>query len=902
MRTSEIHRRFLAHFEKKRHTVVPSASLVSADPSILFTIAGMVPFIPYIVGTEKAPYDRAVSVQKCIRTNDIENVGRTTRHGTFFQMAGNFSFGDYFKTGAIDFSWELLTSSVEDGGYGLDPERLWITLWEEDQESFTHLTEVIGLDPARIVQLPWEESCWDTGQPGPAGSTGEWYYDRGPEYGPDAPTGRLPEWPGDERAEDRYLEIWNLVFDQFLRGPGKGKDYELLGELDQKAIDTGLGVERLAFLLQGKQNMYEIDQVFPVIEVAQQLTGREYGADAEDDVRMRVVADHVRSAMMLASDGVRPGNEGRGYVMRRLIRRAVRSMRLLGYAEPSMPHLLPASLEVMKESYPQLETDRGRISDLILGEEEAFRRTLATGTTIFDQMVGEVKQDGGRAVPGDAAFRLHDTYGFPIDLTLEMAQEVGLSVDEAGFRTAMQEQRERARADAAAKKTGHTDTALYNRLLGQRGEAVPFLGYTESTVSTTVESVLVDGALVDTVTAPADVEIILAATPFYAEMGGQLADQGRITLASGGIVEVDDVQAPVKGLPVHRGRLVEGEVHPGAGAVASIDLERRGAIARAHTATHMVHQALREELGDGATQAGSENSPGRMRFDFRFGQAVPRSSLEQVEGRVNTLLQDELEVTDRQMPIDEARALGAQALFGEKYGDVVRVVSIGGDWSRELCGGTHVGSTGAIGSVQLMGESSIGSGVRRVDALVGLSAYRRQAKERALVSQLTDLLKVGTAEDIPERVRSLTQRLKDMEKQLASLRGAQLQAQAGQLLEHVVDAGGVRLLVHDAGEGIAAGDLRTLAQDLRSRLGEDSAAVVAVAGHEDGRAALVVTTNAAAREAGLKAGALLRTGAEAMGGRGGGKDDMAQGGGGEPARTGEALEAVRGAVSAIATA
>ena len=900
MRTSEIRRRYLAHFDKKQHVVVPSASLVSNDPSILFTIAGMVPFIPYIVGTEKAPYDRAVSVQKCIRTNDIENVGRTTRHGTFFQMAGNFSFGDYFKTGAIDFSWELLTSSVDDGGFGLDPERLWITLWEEDEESYTHLTEVIGLDPARIVQLPWEESCWDTGQPGPAGSTGEWYYDRGPEHGPEAPTGRLPQWPGDERAEDRYLEIWNLVFDQFLRGPGKGKDYPLLGELDQKSIDTGLGVERLAYLLQGKQNMYEIDQVFPVIEVAQQLTGRSYGADEEDDVRLRVVADHGRSAMMLASDGVRPGNEGRGYVMRRLIRRAVRSMRLLGYTEPAMPHLLPASLEVMSESYPELERDRERISDVILGEEEAFRRTLATGTSIFDQVATEVKQGGGRAVPGDAAFRLHDTYGFPIDLTLEMAQEVGLAVDEVGFRSAMQEQRERARADAAAKKTGHTDTALYNRLLGERGEAVPFLGYTESTVSTTVESVLVDGALVDSVSAPAAVELVLASTPFYAEMGGQLADQGRIALASGGIVEVDDVQAPVKGLPVHRGRLVEGEVHPGAGAVASIDLDRRGAIARAHTATHMVHQALREELGDGATQAGSENSPGRMRFDFRFGQAVPRTSLEQVEGRVNTLLQDELEVTDRQMPIDEARALGAQALFGEKYGDIVRVVSIGGDWSRELCGGTHVASTGAIGTVQLMGESSIGSGVRRVDALVGLSAYRRQATERALVSQLIDLLKVGTAEDIPERVRSLTQRLKDMEKQVAALRGAQLQAQAGELVASAVDAGGVRLLVHDAGEGVAAGDLRTLALDLRSRLGEDSAAVVAVSGHEDGRAALVVATNAAAREAGLKAGALLRTGAEAMGGRGGGKDDMAQGGGGEPARVGEALDAVRAAVSTTA--
>lgn len=901
MRTAEIQRRFLDFFEKNGHAAVPSASLVSSDPSILFTIAGMVPFIPYIVGTEKAPWPRAASVQKCIRTNDIENVGRTTRHGTFFQMAGNFSFGDYFKAGAIDLSWELLTSSQDEGGFGLDPQRLWITLWEEDQESYTHLTEVIGLDPARIVQLPWEESCWDTGQPGPAGSTGEWYYDRGPDYGPDAPSGRQAQWPGDERAEDRYLEIWNLVFDQFLRGPGKGKDYELLGELDDKAIDTGLGVERLAYLLQDKQNMYETDQVFPVIERTQELTGRVYGADAEDDVRMRVVADHVRSAMMLASDGVRPGNEGRGYVMRRLIRRAVRSVRLLGYDRPAMPELLPVSLVAMQDAYPSLEADAERIREVIYAEEDAFRRTLVTGSAIFDQVAGEVRASGGRSVSGADAFRLHDTYGFPIDLTLEMAQEVGLSVDESGFRSAMQEQRERARADAAAKKGGHADTAVYNRLLGERGEAVPFLGYTDHTVATTVESVLVDGDLVDAVDAPAEVEIVLAATPFYAEMGGQLADQGRIALNNGGIVEVDDVQSPVKGLTVHRGRLVEGTAAAGVGAIAEIDLERRGAIARAHTATHMVHQALREELGDGATQAGSENSPGRMRFDFRFGQSVPKGSLEQIEGRVNTLLQQELEVTDQQMPLEDARAQGAMALFGEKYPDIVRVVSIGGDWSKELCAGTHVGSTGAIGTVQLMGEASIGSGVRRVDALVGLSAYRFQAKEHALVSQLSEILKVGS-DDIPERVRTLTQRVKDMEKQVAALRGAQLQAQAGELAGSARETGGVRLLVHDAGEGIAAGDLRTLVTDLRARLGEDAPSVVAVTGSADGKAALVVATNASAREKGLRAGALLRAGAEAMGGRGGGKDDLAQGGGGDSARTAEALDAVAAAVTGAASA
>ncbi len=894
MRTSEVHSRFLDFFEKKAHEIVPSASLVSSDPSILFTVAGMVPFIPYIVGTERAPWPRAASVQKCIRTNDIDNVGRTTRHGTFFQMGGNFSFGDYFKEGAIDLAWELMTGSVDEGGFGLEGDRMWVTIWEQDAESYDVLTRKIGIDPQHIVKLTREEIFWSTGQPGPAGPCAEWHYDRGPEFGPEAAGGTID--PGG----DRYLEIWNLVFDEFLRGEGSGKDYPLLGELEQKAIDTGLGIERLAYLLQGKANMYETDQVFPVIDRAQQLTGKRYGggdAGAEDDVRLRVVADHVRSALMLVGDGVRPGNEGRGYVLRRLIRRAVRSMRLLGYDKPSMPELLPVSKDVMAQTYSSLETDFARISDVICTEEDAFRRTLETGTAIFDQVAGAAKSTSAGVVAGEDAFRLHDTYGFPIDLTLEMAQEVGLRVDEDGFRTAMAEQRDRARADAAAKKTGHTDTALYNSLLTARGQSVPFLGYTDDTAAVTVESVLVDGALVQRVDAPADVEVVLDRTPFYAEMGGQLADTGRISLEGGGIVEVDDVQAPVKGLTVHRGRLVEGSLEQGSPAIASIDPVRRGAIARAHTATHMVHKALREELGEGATQAGSENSPGRFRFDFRFGSAVPQAALAQVEGRVNTLLQEELEVTDRQMPIDEARAAGAMALFGEKYGEIVRVVSIGGDWSQELCAGTHVPSTGYLGTVQLMGEASIGSGVRRIDALVGQSAYRFQAKEHALVSQLSELLRVG-ADDLPERVRSLTQRVKDMEKQLASMRGTQLQAEAGRLVEQAADVSGIRVLAHDAGEGVEAGDLRTLALDLRARLGEDAPAVVAVIGAADGKAALVVATNASAREKGLKAGALLREGAQAMGGRGGGKDDMAQGGGGDHARAAEALGAVRAAVTA----
>lgn len=891
MQTAEVSRRWLEFFKNKDHEIVPSDSLVSSDPSILFTVAGMVPFIPYIVGTDTALWPRAASVQKCIRTNDIDNVGKTTRHGTFFQMAGNFSFGDYFKEGAIDFAWELLTTSVDEGGYGLEGDRLWITLWENDQEAYDHLTRVIGIDSRHIVRLPKEENFWSTGQPGPAGPCAEWHYDRGPEFGPEAEGGSVD--PGG----DRYLEIWNLVFDQYMRGEGSGKDYPLIGELDRKAIDTGLGVERLAYLLQGKNNMYETDQVFPVIARAEELTGLRYGTgDEQSDVRMRVVADHVRSAMMLASDGVRPGNEGRGYVMRRLIRRAVRSMRLLGFDKQALPELLPVSKNAMVASYPVLEEKFAKIEEVLYTEEDAFRRTLSNGTQIFEGMSANLKKSGSDLLAGDDAFTLHDTYGFPIDLTLEMAAEAGLRVDEAGFRAAMQEQRERARADAQAKKAGHTDTALFNDIVNTNG-LTRFVGYTDDTVSTTVGSILVNGALAETVSAPADVEIVLADTPFYAEMGGQLADQGTISLAGGGIIEVDDVQAPVKGLSVHRGRLIEGAARTGESAIARIDTERRGAIARAHTATHMVHQALREELGEGATQAGSENSPGRMRFDFRYGQAVPQSSLAQVEGKVNQMLQQNLEVTDAQMPIDEAKALGAQALFGEKYGDIVRVVSIGGDWSRELCGGTHVPVTGSLGSVQLVSEASIGSGVRRVDALVGESAYKFHSKEHALVSQLAEILKVST-DDIPGRVQALTKRVKEMEKNLQQMRGQQLQAEAGKLVESAAPVGGVRVIAHDAGEGVAAGDLRTLATDLRARLGESEPSVVALAGESDSRAALVVATNAAAREAGIKAGALLRDAAAAMNGRGGGKDDLAQGGGGEPSLVPVALETITAALRA----
>ncbi|MFC5370085.1 alanine--tRNA ligase [Arcanobacterium bovis] len=883
MRSAEIRDRWLDYFRNHDHEIVDSVPLVSPDPSILFTIAGMVPFIPYIIGTEPAPFPRVASVQKCIRTNDIDNVGRTTRHGTFFQMCGNFSFGDYFKEGAIDLAFGLLTAPISEGGYGLDGDRLWVTIWEEDQVSFDALTKTIGMDPKHIVKLKREEIFWSTGQPGPAGPCAEIHYDRGPEFGPEAVGGTVD--PGG----DRYLEIWNLVFDEFLRGEGEGKNFPLLGNLDQTAIDTGAGLERIAYLLQGKRNMYETDQVYPVIAATEEMTGKKYGANEEDDVRMRIIADHVRSSLMLIGDGVRPGNDGRGYVLRRLIRRAVRSVRLLGVDEVALPHLLPASMNAMKESYPEVGTDFDRISQVAYAEEDAFRRTLTSGIQIFDVAVDKAKS-AGISLPGSDAFTLHDTYGFPIDLTLEMAAEKGIKVDEQGFRALMQEQKDRARADAQAKKSGHVDATVYHEIQEKSGGDTEFLGYSEYAAEARVLGILQDGKPVPAVEGPAEIDVVLDRTPFWAEQGGQLADRGEISIAGGGLMTVDDVQMPVKGLHVHRGTLTEGKIALDDTVFAQINTDRRGQIARAHTATHMIHKALHEHLGEQATQAGSENAPSRLRFDFRHGSQIPVDVMESIEARVNSQLQNNLEVTDQEMDIDAARELGAMALFGEKYGKVVRVVSVGGDWSRELCAGTHVKSAGEIGMVTVLGESSIGSGVRRIEALVGREAYAAGAKERALLSQLSTLAHVRP-EELPEHVDSLLNKLKAAEKQIASLRKDQMMSSYQTILNNVSSFGDVELASHNFGELSSADEIRNAATDLRNQLSSRKAAV-ALFGVLKDRPVVVVATTPSAAAAGVKAGALVGVAAKILGGGGGGKDDLAQGGGTDATKISQAIAAI----------
>jgi len=885
MLTADVSKRWIDFFASKDHHIAPSASLVSPDPSLLFTVAGMVPFIPYIIGTEDSPYPRIASVQKCIRTKDIEEVGQTTRHGTFFQMLGNFSFGDYFKEGAIDFAFDLLTGSEDDGKYGLDPERLWVTTWKDDHEAHSALKN-IGVDAAHIVHLEREENFWDTGQPGPAGPCAEWHYDRGPEYGPEAVGGSVD--PGG----DRYLEIWNLVFDQYLRGPGNGKDYPLIRELDQKAIDTGAGLERIAYLKQGVNNMYEIDEVFPVIKMAEQMTGIAYGAGQENDVRMRIVADHVRSSLMLIDDGVTPGNEGRGYVLRRLLRRTVRAMRLMGVDDHALPHLLPASYGAMKLSYPHLEKSISRIETVAYAEEDAFRRTLVSGTTIFDVAVADTKKRGGSVLSGKDAFALHDTYGFPIDITMEMASEQGVQVDESKFRELMQEQKERARADAKAKKGGHADTQVYAGIKEQR--VTEFKGYDELTTATQIQALVKDGVTVPVAVAGETVEVVLPQTPFYAESGGQEADAGVIQ-SSGASLEVLDVQRPIKGLVVHTVKVIEGEIATGDEVSAQVDADWRVGARQAHSGTHLIHAALREVLGPDALQSGSYNKPGYLRLDFSWPSALSPETRSEIEEVTNRAIRSDLGVSAQLMSLPDAREWGAVALFGETYDEQVRVVEIGGAWSRELCGGTHVDHSSQVGLIALSSESSVGSGSRRVEAFVGMEAFQKLAAERALVSELTATLKVQPGE-LKGRVEKLLERIADAEKQLSGYRQQEMQQVASTLVEHAQDASGVRVVVHEAEHAADADDLRTIVTEVRARLGESAPTVVAVAASIGARPQIVIATNQAARDAGLKAGNLVKAASAVLGGGGGGKPDIAQGGGQDSSKIGEALLAVTEAV------
>jgi len=886
MKTAEIRRRWLEFFKANGHTVVPSASVISSDPSILFNIAGMVQFIPYLTGREPAPFDRATSVQKCVRTADIEEVGKTTRHGTFFQMNGNFSFGDYFKRGAIRFAWELLTTPETDGGLGFDPEKLWVTVHTDDAASADLWLEETSVPRERIQERGSEDNFWHTGQPGPGGYCSEIYFDRGPAYGREG---------GPEADEDRYIEIWNLVFMEFELGAVRSKtDFDILGELPAKNIDTGMGLERVAFLKQGVENMYEIDEVYPVIAAASELSGKQYGAKEADDVRMRVVADHVRSALIIIGDGVRPGNEGRGYILRRLLRRAVRAMRLLGVTEPVLPTLLPVSKNAMKDSYPELESDFDRISRIAYAEETAFLRTLESGTALLTRSVDNVGEGG--TISGDVAFALHDTHGFPIDLTLEMAAESGVSVDEPGFRALMDKQRQRAKADAKAKKGGlHTDLSAYSALLDEG--RTEFVGYDNLNAASRVRGLVSEGSAVEVAVPGDSVDLVLDTTPFYAESGGQRADIG-IIRGDGFTARVTDVQNPLQGLPAHRVEILDGELRVGADVHAEVDPAHRRGSEQAHSATHLVHAALREILGPNAVQAGSLNQPGYLRFDYSYPEALSAAARAEIEEAANAAVADDLDVAYEFLPFEKARESGAMALFGEKYPEIVRVVDIGGPFSRELCGGTHVSRTSQVGPISIVSEASVGAGTRRIEAGVGMDAFTSLTRDRGIVQALSDLLKVPGAE-VPERVNGMLERIREAERQIAKLNQDKVLGRAAEAASAARDVAGVRTSATVLGAVSAAADVRAFVLDVRARLGAEPAVVAAI-GETGGKPSVVIAVNEAAQQRGLRAGDLVKLASQTMGGGGGGKADLAQGGGKDASAAQNALDQVVRAIGEAA--
>ncbi len=877
MKTAEIKRRWLEFFEKKNHTVVPSASLISQDPNLMFTVAGMVPFIPYMTGVLPAPFDRATSVQKCVRTLDIEEVGKTTRHGTFFQMNGNFSFGDYFKKEAIAFAWELLTSPVEKGGLGFDPERLWATVYEDDDESIGYWLEQTSIPKERIQKRGMKDNYWSTGQRGPAGPCSEIYFDRGPAYG---------EEGGPEADEDRYIEIWNLVFMQYERGDGGAKEgFPILGELPKKNIDTGMGLERVAFLLQGVENIYEIDQVRPLIDIASELSGKKYGADTTDDVRMRVIADHIRSALMLMSDGVTPSNEGRGYVLRRLLRRSVRALRLLGIEQPSFEKLFTASKNAMVDAYPELEESFARVLRAALAEESGFRKTLDSGSQVLDEELGKTEKE----LSGEVAFLLHDTYGFPIDLTVEIAEENGKSVDRSKFDELMKQQRDRAKQDAKSKRAS-TNLDVYRdfRALGE----TEFVGYEALQAEAKVLGLIHDGEAVSELHMGQIGEVVLDRTTLYAESGGQIADAGQIV--SGNVVlEVLDVQKPVKGLFSHRVRVVSGELNKDQLVETKVYPHWRVGACQAHSATHVVHAALRQVLGPNALQSGSYNKPGYMRLDFAWGEALSEATKSEIEEVSNLAIRSDLAVSAQFMTLPEAKDWGAIALFGETYDESVRVVQVGGPWSRELCGGTHVSRTSQIGLVTIGAESSVGSGVRRIEAEVGIDALRSLIQERSILRKLGAELKAPVSE-IESRFTEALENLKTTQKQLDELRLKKALADLRQLIGSSTKIGDITFFGQALSDIDSAELLRQLALNARDQLGAMS--VVSLAAVIDSKPVVMVAVGVQAQSK-CNAGNLAKAAASVLGGGGGGKADFAQAGGVDSAKLPQAIASVKDLIS-----
>lgn len=875
MKASEIRSKWLAFFESKGHNVEPSAPLVPHnDPSLLWINAGMAPLKAYFDGREKPENPRITNSQKCIRTNDIENVGKTRRHHTFFEMLGNFSIGDYFKEEAITWAWEFLTGKE---WIGFDPERLSVTVYPEDEEAFKLWNEKIGLPAERIIRL--EENFWDIGE-GPCGPCSEIFYDRGDAYGALDPND--PEmYPGGEN--ERFLEVWNLVFSQF--NHNKDGSYT---PLPNKNIDTGAGLERFASILQEVDSNFDTDLFQPIIQQAAQIAGVTYKQNEETDVALKVIADHIRTVAFAAADGVLPSNEGRGYVIRRLLRRAVRYGKVIGLDKPFLFSLTGIVGEIMGVYYPEVVSKREFIEKIIRTEEERFHETLSDGLNILADLSTQAKQNGQTAISGAEAFKLYDTYGFPFDLTEDYAAENGLTVDRAGFDAAMQEQRDRARA--ARQDSG--SMKVQGGVLSDFEGKSEFIGYEQLTVQATVVALIQEEASVDRVGEGQQCQVILDVTPFYAESGGQISDVGRLSN--------DTVEASVEGLfKAPRGQFVHivtvssGELHIGDVVTAEVDAPNRNDIIKNHTATHLLHQALKDVLGTHVNQAGSLVEAERLRFDFsHFGSITPEE-LADIERRVNQEIWKGLDVEIEYKGIDEAKAMGAMALFGEKYGDIVRVVQIG-DYSIELCGGCHVDNTARIGLFKLVSESGIGSGVRRIEAVTGRLAYMFLDSQLDILKQAAVQLK-SNVHDVPKRIESLNQQLRDLGRDNESLQSKLSLIEAGQLTDKVEMIGSTPLLAVSV--NVPSMDaLRGLADELKGKLPE---AVLVLGAAQDDKVNFVVVVPKSGIERGLHAGKLVKEVAAICGGGGGGRPDMAQAGGKDASKLAEALEAAKQHVASI---
>ncbi len=878
MLSMEVREAFLNFFKNKDHRIIPSSSLVpSDDPTLLFTNAGMVQFKKIFLGEETVDFTRATTVQKCVRAggkhNDLENVGRTARHHTFFEMLGNFSFGDYFKEGAIEMAWELVTRV-----FGLDPSRLWVTIFREDDEAFELWKKIAGIPEGRIIRLGEKDNFWAMGDTGPCGPCSEIVYDQGEGVG----CGRT-----DCSVEcdcDRYLELWNLVFMQYNRSiDGK------LSPLPKPSIDTGMGLERTVAVLQGVNSNFEIDIFRKIIDAIEELTGRNYGIDEKADTSMRVIADHSRAVAFIITDGVLPSNEGRGYVLRRIMRRASRHGRFLGLHDAFLFRMTEVVADVMGDVYPELRERKEYVSKIVKMEEERFSETLDRGLRLLGEEIERLRREGSRSIPGEIVFKLYDTHGFPIDLTSDIARDQGMVIDEDGFRIYMEQQRHRARI--SWKATIAEEKEIYRDLSAQ-GIKTNFVGYEKTRTEARIVAIIKDNSWKESMEAGEEAEIILDVTPFYGESGGQIGDRGVIEKKGEAVFEVKDTVLPVSGITAHRGLLIRGRLTVGDRINAILDTDFRIPVQHAHTATHLLHAALREILGDHVKQAGSWVGPDRLRFDFTHFAPLKKEEIEKIEDIVNENIIRNKPVLVHYRQLRDALDMGAVALFDEKYGERVRVIEIP-DVSMELCGGTHVHRTGDIGMLKILNDSSVASGIRRIQAITGRECIAFVRKQENTIREIAELLK-GSEGEIKSRMKKLLEQMKEMEKEIEAYRRKEYQRKAGELMSTKKVIGG-RNVVSCFLEGYQQDALREISDYLRDKM---KSGIVVLGGSKDNKVFLLVALTDDLEKI-LDARDIIEKGAPLIRGRGGGRRDLAQAGGDDISKIQQAIVEIEGYIASL---